>query len=84
MSIILYEHHNFNGKTLLLTESETDLRTHSFNDTLSSFKVTSGTWRLYTNTGYVGRYIELVPGSYNMDILTASLGNDRVSSAKLM
>lgn len=85
MSIILFKHAHFQGKTLLLNESvSTFSPEYGFDEKVSSIRVTSGTWRLYQHSNYSGRYLEVIPGSYNMDIFTNSIGNDVVTSVQLM
>ena len=81
MSILLFKDGDFRGQTLFLTESTTNFAPLGFNDVVSSIKVLSGTWRLYQNVNYTGKFLEVVPGSYNIDVFSITIGNDKVSSA---
>jgi hypothetical protein len=61
-SIEIYDEISFGGRKATLSESEGDLRniSHGFgqlgnwNDEIQSFKVISGTWRLFEHTGFGG------------------------------
>ena len=79
--IILYNNNGFRGSNLPLTGSRRSLG--SFNDKTSSVIVVSGRWRLYTHSSYKGTSVELSRGSYLMDHLQQTVGNDAVSSVRL-
>ena len=56
--IILYEHSNYEGNNLVLTESDPDLRALGWNDKTSSVRVISGKWSLYQNVNYEALSLE--------------------------
>lgn len=78
--IILYEHAQFAGTSLPLTESTPDLG--SFGDRASSIIVLDGQWRLYKDPNYQGASAVFEPGSYNIAQVAAILGNDVISSVQ--
>lgn len=84
MSITLYEHADFNGRKVILTESNMDLTQIGFNDKASSLKVASGTWIVYQHINYEGRSYQVSAGSYNYGDICGSIGNDVISSVKLI
>lgn len=85
MSLTLYEHANFKGREVTLTQSTPDLRqVNDFNDIASSAKVRSGTWILYEHANYQGRFYQATRGDISMDLLKEKLGNDLISSVKLV
>ena len=82
--IILYEHCGFKGRQLVLESSDSDLRSSCFNDTASSVKVQSGTWRLWEHINFTGRCFQVGPGEYDMGVINAHIGNDVISSVELV
>ena len=85
MSITLYQH-DFSGMTLTLAESVRDLariQTY-FNNTISSIRVASGTWIVYQNADYSGDSLQVSPGDYSYEQIKDSIGNDVISSVKLV
>ena len=81
--IVLYQHNNFKGNTLVLMESNPNLRDSTgFNDMTSSVIVVSGVWKLWTDTDFKGSCQEVHPGSFAIKDLT--VGNDSVSSVELI
>ena len=79
--IILYENGGFTGSNLPLTGSTSNLG--GFSDAASSIIVTSGRWRLYTDTDHEGNNAEFVTGNYSIEDLRGTVGNDSVSAVKL-
>ena len=65
--IILYDRFNFQGDSVTLTESASDLRDYNFDNDLESFRVISGTWRIFRDANYQsnnGPSLTVGPGSY--------------------
>ena len=80
--IILYEHSNFSGGSLVLTESAPDLRVYGCNDTISSIRVISGKWRLYHNVGYSNPIFTTTGNPESISSLPS--GNDAISSVEFL
>ena len=80
--IILYEHSNFSGGSLVLTESAPDLRVYGCNDTISSIRVISGKWRLYHNVGYKNPSFTTTGNPESMSTLPSA--NDAISSVEFL
>jgi hypothetical protein len=78
--IILYEHDNYNGRSLRFSSQENNLVDMNFNDKASSAEVRNGSWQLCNDSEFRGHCITLSPGRYpslgDMDM------NDRVSSLR--
>jgi hypothetical protein len=64
---------------LVLYASNSHLPAIDFNDQLSSFIITGGTWRLYQHSWYGGNGATYGPGEYTG---RPSIGNDQLSSVK--
>lgn len=78
--VFIYEHYNYEGKTLTLTAICPNFVTIGFNDKASSCIVKKGKWSFYEHVDYKGKKITLEPGSYpNFE----TLGNDILSSVQL-
>ncbi len=80
--IVLYEHLDFKGKALGLSDSEPQLVKYGFNDIISAVVVLTGKSTLYEHEHYQGRSCELTPGRYNVNEIQSKIGNDTVSSIK--
>ena len=78
--IILYEHSNYNGKCLVLTESAPDLTAYGWNDKTSSVRVISGKWSLYHNVKHVNR-IGTFNGTVSMSAIASA--NNTIFSVSL-
>jgi len=61
----LYEHSNFNGRTVRATGDVADLGSSGLNDATSSIFISFGTWRFCEDSNYRGRCLTLGPGQYN-------------------
>ena len=81
-SITLFEHGDFQGRTLQLTRDAPNFVCLGFNDIVSSVQVEGGTWMLYQHVDYKGKSIILGPGRYNINVIKERIGNDCISSAK--
>ncbi len=78
--VTLYEHDNFQGRSLTVERPASNLSRSRFNDRVSSVVVVGERWELCEDTGFGGRCIVLRRGQY------PSLGamdlNDRISSLR--
>ncbi len=61
----LYEHNNFNGRTVRATGDVGDLGPTGLNDATSSIFISLGTWQFCEDSNYRGRCLTLGPGQYN-------------------
>ena len=82
MSIILYQHKDFKGRQVPLSDSCADLRKIGFNDKASSVEVERGRWILWKDIEFSGRYYIIGSGSYNLEPVRQMLGNDVLSSVQ--
>jgi len=80
--MILFEHDNFQGRSMTLRGSVPDLGNSGFNDITSSIIVRSGTWRVCEHAHYGGRCITLSPGQYRS--MNRFGMNDIISSVRDM
>ena len=78
-AIVLFQHVNFRGRMLVLYNSHYNLPAIDFNDQLSSFIVTGGSWRLYQHSQYSGSRATYGPGDYASQ---PAIGNDQLSSVR--
>jgi hypothetical protein len=65
--IILYDHRNFESRSLTLHENVADLDDYDFDNEVSAVKVISGTWELFRDDNYElnhGPSKVLGPGEY--------------------
>ena len=81
--IILYEHAQFVGKVLPLTQSASNLVDLNFNDMCSSIIVVSGKWTVFEHADYEGKSHQLTAGKYNMPQVKRLLGDEMISSVRL-
>lgn len=84
MSITLYEHRDFHGRKVVLTNSHKDLNEIGFNNQASSIKVASGTWVVYQHKDFGGKCYQVSKGSYDYCDVCEGIGNDTISSVKLV
>ena len=62
--IAIFEGVNYGGRMLVLTSSEANFLSHSFNDIASSLIVVKGTWTVYKQVNYVESIGTYTAGSY--------------------
>ncbi|MBL8309932.1 MAG: hypothetical protein JNL19_05885 [Burkholderiales bacterium] len=61
----LFEHNNFNGRSLRATGDVNDLASSGLNDATSSIFISFGTWQFCEDSHFRGRCLTLGPGQYN-------------------
>jgi len=83
--IVLFEHANYHGAHKHLFASEANLNAgddNYFNDKISSFVITSGTWQFFRDSNFVGPASNVLgPGNYNW-VESVGIPNDSVSSVR--
>lgn len=77
--IIIYEHADFEGRSLSFTEGVSNLAQHNFNDLLSSYRIPNGTWELCEDANFQGRCWTVQNDEGNVGPLGF---NDRISSIR--
>ena len=82
-SVTLYEHADYKGRKLTLTESTPNLVWRGFNDIASSVEVAKGTWKLWEHVDYKGNSFVVTPRKYNIGEIREKIGNDVISSVEL-
>ena len=80
-AIVLFEHGCYRGPIQVHMSSSRYLG--NFNDIVTSFIITGGTWQLYTDADYHGSSAERGPGHYPFPNSQTSFANDALSSVKL-
>lgn len=80
-SIVLYEHKNFHGKSILVTRDISNLHQKGWGDKVSSFRILRGYWILYVHINYQGHFVTLGPGNYQW-IEDFRFPNDALSSLR--
>ncbi len=78
--VTLYEHDNFQGRSITAERDTENFAPLGFNDRVSSAEVRGGVWQLCEDAGYRGQCITLNPGRHPS--LRAYGMNDRVSSVR--
>ena len=79
----MFQDDDFKGHIVVLYDSESSLPSLDFNDVLSSFIITGGTWTLYPGTSYQGDPDTLGTGQYSTSSsLVDAGGNNKISSVK--
>jgi Beta/Gamma crystallin len=83
--IVLFQHINFRGVHKHLYGSEPNLAApddNQFNDLVSSFVITSGSWQFFTHVNFTGPASNVFgPGRYNW-VENVGIPNDSVSSVR--
>lgn len=83
--IILFEHSNFHGAHKHLYGDESNLAAaddNFFNDKVSSFVITSGSWQFFRDINFSGpASVVIGPGRYNW-VESVGIPNDSVSSVR--
>lgn len=77
--LTVYENIQYQGKSLVITGDVPRLGEFGFNDGISSFRVTGGTWLLCEHYDYQGECFEV--RGYNANLLNIKW-NDRISSIR--
>ena len=77
---VLYEHADFQGRSISVNDSMANLSSQGFNDRASSVVIRSGRWQLCSDGDFRGQCVTLGPGEYrNLEALQL---NDRLSSIR--
>jgi hypothetical protein len=83
--IVLFQHKNFRGAHKHLYGSEANLASpddNFFNDKISSFVITSGSWQFYRDVNFTGpASVVFAPGRYNW-VESVGINNDSISSVR--
>ncbi len=79
-TVILYEHSEFRGNRLTVTQATPNLG-ESWNDRVSSFRILDGYWTFYKDDNYNGRNVTLGPGNYRW-VKDVGFPNDALSSLR--
>ena len=56
-AIALFEHHHYFGQMEVINSSYPDLALTNFDNTVSSYIITGGTWELYSGASYTGSMV---------------------------
>jgi len=80
--ICLFEHDNYRGQMVALTDAVSDLKEINFDNKTSSVIVVSSTWNLYEDKDFKGDKWPLHVGLYATPKL-GDFNNDSISSVKL-
>jgi hypothetical protein len=80
--LILYEHDNFQGRSVRVNRDAGTLDFAGFNDRASSIVVNAGRWQVCSDAEFRGNCMVLRPGQYAN--LSAMGMNDRVTSLRLV
>lgn len=83
-AIMLFVHHWYYGDMLVVNSSHVNLARANFDNTVSSFIITGGTWQLYSDFNYQGRSITHGVGVYPTVSFLGPISNDDLSSVKLV
>ena len=85
MSLSLFYDPGFKGRSLTLLTSARDFwSTPNFNDQASSVRVHEGTWEIYRHVSYEAPKAKIGPGDYDVDFISKTVGNNAISSAKIL
>ena len=79
IAIALFQHADFEGRMMVLYESDNHFKALDFNDEVHSVIITGGTWKLYEHSNYQGEHTQLSAGHYP-NLQTFTIGNDEISS----
>ena len=83
MAIVLFQHSKYRGRMLVLYKSHFNLPVIDFNDQLSSFIITGGSWTLFEHVNCQGRHATFGPGHYSTSTTLGGVGNDKISSVRM-
>jgi len=77
-NIVLFQHHYYRGRMLVLSRSNPDLADVSFDNDVTSIIITGGTWQLHFRFNYQGNTITLGQGRYPTAFRLYPIANDTV------
>jgi hypothetical protein len=80
VSITVYEHGLYQGKSKTFNGEVPDLATHGFSNQISSVKIVGDYWTLYDDPNFAGERYSFAPGDY--DRFGPLNFNDRVQSMR--
>ena len=83
-SLVLFQHHYYRGRMLVLSRSNPDLADVSFDNDVTSVIITGGTWQLHSRFNYQGNTITLGQGRYPTAYSLYPLANDDLSSVRFV
>ena len=64
-AIVLFQHSNYRGRMLVLEGTTNNLPAIDFNDQLSSFIITGGSWTIFEHINCKGKHATVGPGQYS-------------------
>jgi len=83
-SLVLFQHHYYRGRMLVLSRSNPDLADVSFDNDVTSVIITGGTWQLHSRFNYQGSTITLGQGHYPTAYSLYPIANDDLSSVRFV
>ena len=85
-AIALFLHHHYFGEMQVIYTSNPDLglTNTNFDNIVSSFIITGGTWELYSGANYTGSNVTHGQGLYPTPFFLRPIANDDLTSVRLM
>ena len=83
-AIVLFEDGHYVGQMQVIYSSSPHLALTNFDNTVSSFIITGGVWKLYSGTNYTGSMVTLGQGRYPTPFFLAPIVNDDLTSMRLI
>ena len=83
-AIVLFTNHFYFDQMQVLYSSHPDLALTNFDNMVSSFIITGGTWELYSEANYRGSRVTLGQGHYPTPYFLRPIANDDLTSIRLI
>ena len=82
-AIALFLHHHYFGEMQVIYSSSPHLAFTNFDDRVSSFIITGGTWELFSGANYTGSMVTHGQGLYPSPFFLRPIVNDALTSVRL-
>ena len=83
-AIVLFSHRLYFGEMKVIYTSNPHLALHGFENRVSSFIITGGTWELYSGANYTGSNVTYGQGLYPAPFFLRPIANDDLTSVRLI
>ena len=82
-TIALFLHHHYYGEMQVFNSSNPNLALTNFDDRVSSFIITGGTWEFFSGANYTGSMVTHGQGLYPTPFFLRPIVNDALTSVRL-
>ena len=83
-ALVLFEDGHYVGQMQVISSSRPNLALTNFDNIVSSFIITGGTWEFFTEANYTGSMVTLGQGLYPTPFFLTPIANDDLTSMRLI